>query len=89
MPKYYKEGLQVMYVDDSKAAAMIDIIHDNFGATFSLAYNDALGDTILKGISNASASGSGEFKGSNSQRIVKAANSALNKILATFDNTAQ
>ena len=49
MPKYYKESLQVQCVDDEKAAAMIDIIHDNFGQSFILAYNNALDDgSILK-----------------------------------------
>lgn len=47
MPKYYKEALQIQYVDDSTAASMIDIIHDNFGNSFALAYNDALGSVIL------------------------------------------
>ncbi len=48
MPKYYKEGLQVQYVDDSKAAMMIDIIHDNFDNSFALAYNNALGSMMLE-----------------------------------------
>ena len=48
MPKYYKESLQVQCVDDEKAAAMIDIIHDNFGQSFILAYNSALGGQILQ-----------------------------------------
>ena len=48
MPKYYKESLQVQCVDDEKAAAMIDIIHDNFGQSFILAYNGALGGMILQ-----------------------------------------
>ena len=51
MPKYYKESLQVQCVDDEKAAAMIDIIHDNFGQSFILAYNAALGGQILKSFS--------------------------------------
>ncbi len=53
MPKYYKEGLQVQYVDDSKAARMIDIIHDNFDNSFALAFNNALGSTMLESFSNA------------------------------------
>ncbi len=53
MPKYYKEGLQVQYVDDSKAAQMIDIIHDNFDNSFALAYNEALGSVMLQAFSNA------------------------------------
>ncbi len=53
MPKYYKEGLQVQYVDDSKAASMIDIIHDNFDNSFALAYNEALGGRMLQSFSDA------------------------------------
>ena len=53
MPKYYTEGLQVRYVDDEKAAAMIDIIHDNFDNSFILAYNTMLGGTILQSFSTA------------------------------------
>ncbi len=48
MPKYYKEALQIQYVDDSTAASMIDIIHDNFGNSFALAYNEALGSVMLQ-----------------------------------------
>ncbi len=48
MPKYYKEALQIQYVDDSTAASMIDIIHDNFGNSFVLAYNEALGGVVLQ-----------------------------------------
>jgi hypothetical protein len=46
MPRYYKESLQVQCVDDEKAAAMIDIIHDNFGHSFILAYNSSLGGIL-------------------------------------------
>ncbi len=53
MPKYYKEGLQVQYVDDSKAAYMIDIIHDNFDNSFALAFNEALGQNLLQPFSIA------------------------------------
>ena len=48
MPRYYKEALQVQCVDDEKAAAMIDIIHDNFDNSFILAYNGPLGNCILQ-----------------------------------------
>ena len=53
IPKYYKESLQVQCVDDEKAAAMIDIIHDNFDNAFILAYNTALGGKVLQAFSNA------------------------------------
>jgi hypothetical protein len=53
IPVYYKECLQVQCVDDVKAAAMIDIIHDNFDNSFILAYNLPLGSTILQAFSSA------------------------------------
>ncbi len=53
MPKYYKDGLQVQLVDDSKGAQMIDIIHDNFDNSFALAFNEALGGKMLQSFSNA------------------------------------
>ena len=53
IPKYYKESLQVQCVDDEKASAMIDIIHDNFGNAFILAYNHALNGQILQAFSEA------------------------------------
>ncbi len=53
MPKYYDEGLQVTLVDDPKAASMVTIIHDNFGNSFALAYNNALGSKMLNIISDA------------------------------------
>ena len=53
MPKYYKECLQVQCVDDEKAAAMLDIIHDNFNNSFILTYNNALGSKILQAFSTA------------------------------------
>ena len=53
IPKYYKESLQVQCVDDEKAAAMIDIIHDNFDNAFILAYNHALNGQVLQAFSKA------------------------------------
>ena len=52
IPKYYKESLQVQCVDDEKAAAMIDIIHDNFDNAFVLAFNTALGGRLLQAFSD-------------------------------------
>ena len=53
IPKYYKESIQVQCVDDEKAAAMIDIIHDNFDNSFILAYNNALDGRVLQAFSTA------------------------------------
>ena len=53
IPKYYKECLQVQCVDDEKAAAMIDIIHDNFDNAFILTYNQAISGDILQAFQKA------------------------------------
>jgi len=53
IPVYYKECLQVQCVDDEKAAAMIDIIHDNFDNSFILAYNLPLGSIMLQTFAEA------------------------------------
>ncbi len=60
MPKYYKESLQVQCVDDPKAAAMIDIIHDNFDNSFILAYENILGNNLFDAFFTA-AKGKREF----------------------------
>ena len=48
LPVYYEEALQIQLVDDEKAAAMIDIIHDNYDNSFILAYNSSLNGCILQ-----------------------------------------
>ena len=48
LPTYYNEHLKIKLVDDPKASAMIDIIHDNFDNSFILAYNYPLGGKILQ-----------------------------------------
>ena len=40
-------------VDDEKAAAIIDIIHDNFDNSFILAYNLPLGSVMLQAFAEA------------------------------------
>ena len=84
MPKYYKEGLQVQCVDDARAAAMIDIIHDNFDNSFILAYNLTLGSTILQAFSDAMSS-KREFAAIFNDRKAGTANKLLQKKIATFE----
>lgn len=57
IPKYYRESLQLQCVDDAKASAMLDIIHDNFDNGFVLTYNYALGNKIFDAFFNAARDG--------------------------------
>ena len=82
IPKYYKESLQVQCVDDEKAAAMIDIIHDNFGNAFILAYNHALNGQILQAFSKA-AEEKREFSVVFAGHA-KASNKTLSKTIQTY-----
>ncbi len=83
MPKYYKEGLQVQCVDDARAAAMIDIIHDNFDNSFILAYNLTLGSTILQTFAQAM-EGKREFAAIFTDRTAKSVNRNLESKIRLF-----
>lgn len=48
IPVYYDQALKTKYSADLKVAQMIDLIHDNFGSSFVLCYNQALGDSMLQ-----------------------------------------
>ena len=84
IPVYYKECLQVQCVDDEKAAAMIDIIHDNFDNSFILAYNLPLGSTILQAFANAMQN-KREFAAVFTDRSAKTANRSLTNKINQFE----
>ena len=82
MPKYYKESLQVQCVDDVKASAMIDIIHDNFDNSFILAYENILGNNLFDSFFSA-AKDNREFSAVFASRQ-KAADKKLNNVLTKY-----
>ncbi len=84
MPRYYKEALQVQCVDDEKAAAMIDIIHDNFDNSFILAYNQPLGGVILQAFAEA-ASQKREYSAIFNARQASTVNKTLTSKIRMFE----
>ncbi|MBQ8577091.1 MAG: hypothetical protein IJ449_03865 [Clostridia bacterium] len=48
LPAYYETGLKVKYSRDDLSSQMIDIIHDNIGGSFALAYSSYCSDIFLK-----------------------------------------
>ncbi len=48
LPAYYETGLKVKYSRDDMSSKMIDIIHDNIGGSFALAYSSYCSDIFLK-----------------------------------------
>lgn len=47
IPEYYETALKVKYTRDEVSATMIDLIHDNFGVTFPLAYSTSLNSFLI------------------------------------------
>ena len=83
IPKYYKESLQVQCVDDEKAAAMLDIIHDNFDNAFILAYNQSMGAKILQAFSTC-AQNKREFSAVFTASIARATNKNLERKVSKY-----
>lgn len=44
---YYEEALKIRYSSNPQVASVVDIIHDNMGSAFALAYNDACSGLFL------------------------------------------
>lgn len=61
IPVYYDQALKVKYSADLKVAQMIDLIHDNFGSSFVLCYNNAMGDSMIQMFTDLVAADSTDF----------------------------
>lgn len=68
MPHYYETALKVKYITDSLSATMIDIIHDNFGSTFPLAYDNSLNGIMMVCLSDLLAAKSTDFASAYAKR---------------------
>ncbi len=44
---YYEETLKIRYSSNKQAASVVDIIHDNMGSAFALAYSEACSGLLL------------------------------------------
>ncbi len=52
LPVYYESSLKMKYTRDDTSAQMLDIIHDNIGNSFVMAYNQSLNAIFLSGTYN-------------------------------------
>ena len=84
MPEYYETALKVKYASDENAAAMIDIIHDNFGNVFQLAYDINLGDLAKKVIYESINNGNISSVTSTLQRSIRSSRNSLERIIKNF-----
>ncbi len=86
LPVYYESSLKMKYTRDDTSAKMIDIVHDNIGNSFALAYNTSLNEILLSGLfstDNVSA-GKNDFASSYAKRE-KVALEKLDKIIDDFE----
>lgn len=86
LPVYYESSLKMKYTRDDTSAQMIDIIHDNIGNSFPLAYSSQLNDILLSGIFSTDNIGAGkkDFASSYAKREPSALEK-LNKIIEDFE----
>lgn len=88
MPLYYETALKVKYVTDNMSANMIDIIHDNFGSSFPLAYDEALNGIMLHAFTDPLTAKSIDFA-STYAKLEAVANTNLEKMIeAILENNA-
>ncbi|MBE6725809.1 MAG: hypothetical protein E7576_11570 [Ruminococcaceae bacterium] len=85
IPVYYDQALKTKYSADLKVAQMIDLIHDNFGSSFVLCYNQALGDSMLQMFTDLVGADSTDFASAYKRKekvLKKMCDKMVNAILA-------
>lgn len=85
LPTYYEESLKVRYTRDEASAQMIDIIHDNFGNGFPLAYSNALNGIFLKGTFGDTVTANDNSFASRMKSNQKVSNKLLGTLIDNFE----
>lgn len=83
MPAYYESALKIKYTRDKTSAEMVDLIHDNIGNTFALAWSQALGQVFMQATFYPAATG-GDFT-SSYKSIQRLVNRQLQATIETFE----
>lgn len=81
LPEYYESSLKIKYTRDNTSAQMIDIIHDNHGNGFALAFSNGLSGILLNTTFNAAISANSTDFASKYKTLEKAANKLLDKMI--------
>lgn len=89
LPAYYETGLKVKYTRDDYSAQMIDIIHDNIGGSFALAYSNSCSDIFMKSsFYNLLIEKRTDFV-SNYTKLESAAQAQIDKMVESFNSIDQ
>ncbi|MBR4960272.1 MAG: hypothetical protein IKY52_05190 [Clostridia bacterium] len=87
LPVYYESSLKMKYTRDDTSAQMIDIVHDNIGNSFAMAYNPSVNEIFLSGTfcTDNIAANKKDFASAYTRRE-KAAIQKLEKIIEDFES---
>lgn len=81
LPEYYESSLKIKYTRDNTSAQMIDIIHDNHGNGFALAFSNGLSGILLSNTFNAAISANSTDFASKYKSLEKPATKLLEKMI--------
>ncbi len=82
LPQYYETSLKIKYTRDSESGQMLDIIHDNIGNSFILAWDITLNAIFMNGTMYGGVIGAGQNKFSSTYASrIDAAQNKLNEII--------
>ncbi|MBR4204647.1 MAG: hypothetical protein IKQ92_04140 [Clostridia bacterium] len=84
LPVYYESSLKLKYTRDQMSARMIDIIHDNIGNSFPLAWSNQFDGMLLFKIYEAIVDNGGDYA-SYYKRAEKAQTKILAKMIEKFE----
>lgn len=87
LPIYYESALKVKYTRDNVSAQMIDIIHDNVGNSFALAWSGALNQILMQNTFYYAVQDDTDFA-SKYNSLKKASSKQLEQIMNTFKEKA-
>ena len=84
MPAFYEDGLKVKYADGQDDAKMVDLIHDSISSPFAVAYDNTLGNFLLRNVFLDPLANNNINFASNYDRYVKAATKLLGRTTDGF-----
>ncbi len=90
LPVYYESSLKVKYTRDDTSAQMLDIIHDNIGNSFAMAYDMSLNTIFMSGTfrDDNIFAGKKDFSSAYAKREASAI-ASLEKIIQNFEEKNQ
>ena len=84
LPVYYDSSIKMKYTRDQNSAQMLDIIHDNIGDSFPLAWSNELDAILLQGTFYYAVVEDGDFA-SRYKKLERVGTKKLEKLISTLE----